>query len=53
MSEKIYEVDQFYTGDFAQIMNGVYSIVTESGFFISLPGAFTLAVQGKVLHLFD
>ncbi len=24
MSEKIYEVDQFYTGDFAQILTGVY-----------------------------
>ena len=24
MSEKIYEVDQFYTGDFAQILTGDY-----------------------------
>ena len=24
MSEKLYEVDQFYPGDFAQILTGVY-----------------------------
>ena len=25
MSEKLYEVDQFYPGDFAQILTGVYN----------------------------
>jgi len=28
MNEKLYRVDQFYPGDFAQILTGVYTYIT-------------------------
>ena len=36
MSEKLYEVDQFYPGDFAQILTGVYTVKILFSYGLSL-----------------
>ncbi len=36
MSEKLYGVDQFYSGDFAQILTGVYIVPFPAAFLYIL-----------------
>ena len=60
MSEKLYGVDQFYPGDFAQILTGVYTLSVLRTIFSGLPllnliaYAFSTALmQSFAVHVLD